>query len=292
VCAGTALAVGAPAMFAVIPALVGPEELLNAISLNSVQLNLARTLGPVLAGVVYGAVGPAGCFGLNAAGFVVLTVVLSRIRMPRRPADAPPPVGRAMRDGLRYARAHPVIGPSLLLAAAMSLFGFPYLILLPALARDTLQLDVAGLGYLMTSVGAGAVLGGLGLAAAGDLPHKGLIGIATAFLFGATLAGFAVARSMHATIGVLFTLGVLQTLCMASINTTIQLAVDERMRGRIMSMMTMILFGLTTFGGLLLGTLADRIGVPAALAAGGVAIALTATTVLARAPVLQAATVR
>ena len=291
-CAGTALAIGGPAMFAVIPTLVGPEELLNAISLNSVQMNLARTLGPVLAGVVYGRVGPAACFGFNAAGFVVLTLVLSRIRMPQQPTDAPAPVGRAMRDGLRYARTHPVIGPALFLSAAVSLFGFPYLVLLPALARDTLHLEVSGLGYLMTTVGAGAVLAGLGLAAAGDLPHKGLIGIATAFLFGATLAAFGIVRSMHATMAVLFTLGVLQTLCMASINTTVQLAVDDRMRGRIMSMLTMILFGLTTLGGLLLGTLGDRIGVPGALAVGGVVIALAATGVLARAPVLQAAEVR
>src|SRR2546422_6390411 len=90
--AGTASALFAPAMQAVIPTLVEPGELLNAISLNSVQFNLARTLGPALAGLVYGRIGAAGCFALNAAGFVVLTLVLARVPMARRPAGTPPPV--------------------------------------------------------------------------------------------------------------------------------------------------------------------------------------------------------
>ena len=286
---GTALALHAPAMQAVLPTLVGSDELLNAISLNSVQFNLARTLGPALAGLVYGHVGAAGCFALNAVGFVVLTIVVSRIRIPRRPAVAPPPVAHALREGLAYARAHPVIGPSLFLAAMMSLFGFPYVILLPALARDALGLDASGLGYLMATVGAGAVLGGLGLSALGHASQRGTIAIGSALLFSAALAAFAVVRSLHGTMVLLFTMGVLQTVCVASISTTIQIAVADGMRGRIMSMMTVVLFGFTTVGGLLIGTLGDRIGVPRALAAGGVVVALAAATVFARAPALPRA---
>src|SRR5438034_9482244 len=170
--AGTASALFAPAMQAVIPSLVEPGELLNAISLNSVQFNLARMIGPALAGFAYGTIGPQGCFALNAAGFLVMILMLARVRLPRRPPGAPPPVGRALRDGLGYARRQPGIAPSLLLAAVMSVFGFPYIILLPALARDTLHIDATGLGYLMAAVGAGAVTGGLGLSAAGDLPDR------------------------------------------------------------------------------------------------------------------------
>src|SRR6266704_1345884 len=141
------------AMLAVVPSLVGPEELLNAISLNSVQFNLARTLGPAVAGTLYGRIGPAGCFAVNSAGFFFLTFVLAQISLPDRPVVAPPSIARALRDGLGYARRHTVIGPALLLAAVMSVFGFPYIILLPALARDTLGLDASGLGYLMAAVG-------------------------------------------------------------------------------------------------------------------------------------------
>jgi len=291
--AGTASALYAPAMQAMIPSLVGPAELLDAISLNAVQFNLARTLGPAIAGLVYGTIGAAGCFALNASGFLVLTLLLARIRLPRRPVGAPPSVARALAEGLGYARAHPVIGPALLLTAVMSLFGFPYIILLPALARDALGLTQAsGLGYLMAAVGAGAVVGGLGLALAGDLPRKGLVAAASAIAFGAVLAAFAVVRSVQGTALLLFTMGILQTACVASLNTTIQLAVHDGMRGRVMSMMTVFLFGFATVGGLLVGALGDRIGVPSALAGGGVVIMLAAAALLVRAPDLLAAFAR
>jgi predicted MFS family arabinose efflux permease len=287
--AGTASALWGPSMQAVIPTLVAPEQLLNAISLNSVQFNLARTLGPAIAGTVYARIGPAGCFLLNSAGFVVLTAALARVHLPHRPAAAPPPIGRALRDGLGYARRHAVIGPALLLSAVMSVFGFPYIILLPALARDALGLDASGLGYLMASVGAGAVSGGLSLSAAGNLPRKGLVAGVSALLFGAVLAAFAVVRTVPGVAILLFVMGILQTICVASLNTTIQMVVHDGMRGRVMSMVTVILFGFATTGSLLIGLLGDRIGVALALSAGGVVIMVAAVGVLLRATELLAA---
>jgi MFS family permease len=280
--AGAASALFGPAMQAVIPSLVAPAELLNAISLNSVQFNLARTVGPALAGLAYGPIGPAGCFALNSAGFLVMVLMIARVRIPRGAPVAAPPVGRALRDGIRYARTHPVIGPSLLLAAVMSIFGFPYIILLPALARDTLGLDASGLGWLMASVGAGAVVGGLGLSAAGDLPRKDLVAMASAMGFGGALAGLDVVRGARAIALLLFVMGVLQTTCVASINTTIQLTVHDGMRGRVMSMMTVILFGFATTGALLIGSVGDRIGVVHTLAGGGAVIVLAAIVVMGR----------
>jgi MFS family permease len=280
--AGAANALFGPAMQAVIPSIVGPTELLNAISLNSVQFNLARTVGPALAGLAYGPLGPAGCFALNAAGFLVMVLMIARVRMPRHQTISAPPVWRALRDALAYARAHAVIGPALLLATVMSVFGFPYIILLPALARDGLGLGASGLGYLLASVGAGAVVGGLALSAAGNVARKDLAAMGSALAFGLTLAAFAVVRSPHGTAALLFVMGVLQTVCVASINTTIQMAVHDGMRGRVMSMMTVILFGLVTVGALLVGLVSDRIGVAAALAIGGVVIAVVASLLLAR----------
>ncbi len=295
--AGTASALFAPAMQAVIPSLVEPGELLNAISLNSVQFNLARTIGPALAGFAYGTIGPQGCFALNAAGFLAMILMIARVRLPRRPPGASPPVGRALRDGLGYARRHPVIAPSLVLVAVMSVFGFPYIILLPALARDTLHLDATGLGYLMAAIGAGAVTSGLagavtsglGLSAVGDLPRKDLAAGGCAIAFGLALCGMALVHTMPATMLLLFVMGVLQTVAVASLNTTIQTVVHDGMRGRVMSMMTVILFGFTTVGALGIGFVGDRIGVPRALAGGGVVIALVATAVLAYAPALGGA---
>jgi MFS family permease len=285
--AGTAAALFGPAMQAVIPSLVEPSELLHAVSLNSVQFNLARTVGPALAGVAYGVVGPAGCFAMNAAGLVVMTVMIARIRLPRRPAGAPPPMLRALRDGVRYVGRHTVIAPALLLAAVMSLFGFPYIILLPAIARDVLHLGTAGLGWLMAAVGAGAVAGGLGLSA-GDPARRELVAAASALAFGAALVAFALVRSALGTGVLLFLLGVLQTVSVASINTTIQLTVHDGMRGRVMSMLTVILFGFATTGALFIGLLGDRIGVPHALAAGGAVIVVAAAVTLARVPATPA----
>jgi len=287
---GVATALYTPAMQAIIPALVEPGDLLNAVSLNAVQFNTARTVGPVLTALTYGAIGAAGCFTANAVTFLVLAALVARLRLPARPLAASPPVLLALCDGLGYARTHAVIGPALFLAAAMSLFGFPYVILLPALAREALHLEsAAGLGYLMAAVGVGAVVGGLGLSAAGDLRRKGLLATVSGLAFGLVLVAFAVVRTVGGTMVLLFTMGVLQTLCVASLNTSIQVAVDEGMRGRVMSMWTVILFGFATVGGLVIGALGDRIGMPLALAAGGALIVIAATSVLFRAPSLVGA---
>jgi predicted MFS family arabinose efflux permease len=261
------------------------------VSLNSVQFNLARAVGPALAGLAYGAIGPQGCFALNAAGFLVMTLLLARVRIPHRPPGTASPVLHALRESFRYVRHHAVIAPALLLAGAMSLFGFPYIVLLPALARDTLHLDATGLGFLMASVGAGAVVGGLGLSATGALPRRNLVPVVAAIVFGILLTLFAVVRSPRATALLLFCVGVVQTASVASLNTTIQLHVHDGMRGRVMSMMTVILFGFTTTGALLVGTVGDlpAVGVPGAIAAGGVVIALAGVAVLRRAPALTAA---
>jgi len=281
---GTAAAVYVPAMQSVIPSLVRSGDLMSAISLNSVQFNLARAVGPAIAGGLYGTIGPAGCFTINGGGFLVLTVALLTIRLPGRPSAPAPPIGRAVRDGLSYAYSHEIIGTAILLAGAMSLFGFPYIIMLPALARDTLGLDPAGLGYLMACMGGGAVVGGLLVAATGDRARRPGVASAGAILFGLAMSAFAVVRSPIGTGLLLVALGGLQTITVAALTTTVQATVFDGMRGRVMSMLTVVFFGFTTFGGLLVGLLADRIGVPAALAGGGGATMLAALGLAARRP--------
>ncbi len=267
---GTATALYTPAMHSSIPSLVEERDLLDAVTLNSVQFNLARAVGPAVAGLLYGAIGPAGCFAVNASGFLVLAVVVSRLRLPPRPAVVQPPMGRALREGLGYVRRHPVIGPAIFLAAAMSLFGFPYIIMMPALASNVLGLDATGLGWLMAAVGAGAVVGGLGLSLAGRFGRSPRVASAGSVLFGLCLLGFDVVRTPGSMATLLFLLGALQTVTIASMTTTIQLHVHDGMRGRVMSMVTVIFFGLATLGGVVAGAVGDRIGVPRALAAGGV----------------------
>jgi MFS family permease len=273
---GTATALYTPAMHSSIPSLVEERDLLDAVTLNSVQFNLARAVGPAVAGLLYGAVGPAGCFAVNASGFLVLAVVIARLRLPPRPAVVQPPMAYALREAMRYVRRHPVIGPAIFLAAVMSLFGFPYIIMMPALARDVLGLDATGLGWLMAAVGAGAVVGGLTLSLSGATGRSPRVTALGSVAFGLCLLAFAIVRTPATMASLLFVLGALQTVTIASMMTTIQLHVHDGMRGRVMSMITVIFFGFATLGGVIAGTIGDRIGVPRALAGGGAVTALAA----------------
>lgn len=277
---GTAMALYTPAMHTVVPTLVEPELLLNAISLNSVQFNIARAVGPAIAGLLYAPIGPAGCFAINACGFVGMAFVVTGLRIPARPAEAPPPMLRALREGVGYVRRHRVIGPAIFLAAVMSLFGFPYIILLPAVAHG-LGLDAQGLGWLMASVGGGAVVGGLAISWLGAGASGPRTSVRGAVAFGLVLSAFGVVASVRATMLVLFGLGALQTITIASMTTTIQHVVHDGMRGRVMSMVTVIFFGFSTAGGLVAGVIGDRLTVPIVLASGGVVTAAVAV-VLAR----------
>lgn len=267
---GTASAFYTPAMHALVPTLVGADELLSAVSLNAVQFNLARAVGPALAGLLYPRIGPAGCFAVNATGFLLLAAMLTRVPMPVRSVVSPPSLAHALGEAMRYVRAHALIAPALGLAAVLSFFGFPYIVLLPALARDTLHLDASGLGFLMASMGGGAVAGGLAVSWRGSRSSRpGLIATG-ATLFGLALLGFQMTRTPHATALLLATLGALQTVTISTLTASVQMAVDDGMRGRVMSMLAALFFGFSTLGGLVLGLLGDRIGVPHALALGGV----------------------
>jgi predicted MFS family arabinose efflux permease len=178
-------------------------------------------------------------------------------------------------------RRHPAIGPAMLLAAVMSLFGFPYIIMMPALASDVLRLDATGLGWLMAAVGAGAVTGGVALSVSGERGRSPSVTTVGSIVFGLAVLGFDRVRTPYSMATLLFVLGALQTITIASLTTTIQLHVHDGMRGRVMSMLTVIFFGFATLGGVIAGTVGDRIGVPRALAVGGAVTALSAV-ILAR----------
>lgn len=275
VATGTANAIYTPAMQSSIPSLVAESDLLEAVSLNSVQFNVARAAGPALGGLLYGVVGAAGCFAANASGFLLLAAIVSRLRLPARPAVVQP-LGRAMRDGLGYVRRHAVIGRAILLAAVMSLFGFPYVIMLPALASNVLHLDATGLGWLMAALGAGAAFGGLLLFFAGHGRDLRLMTALGSIAFGLCVLAFEVMRTTAGLTTLLFVLGALQTVTISAMTTTIQLHVHDTMRGRVMSMLTVVFFGFATFGGVVVGIIGDWVGVPRTLAAGGVVTTLAA----------------
>jgi predicted MFS family arabinose efflux permease len=277
---GTANALYVPTVHASIPTFVPTEQLLTAISLNSVNFNLARILGPALAGVAYGAIGATGCFALNAASFGVMAGAVSLLRIPPRQLPVRQSLARDVFDGFAYARRESAIRSMLILAAGVSFFGFPYIILMPAVARDVLGLGPDGLGFLLAMIGLGAVIGGLGLAsvAATASPR---IALAAAAAFAIALVGFTTTRTAAAAGATLVAVGLFQIVCIASINTTLQTTVVNEMRGRVMSMVSVSLFGISPLGAAVLGTVADWIGVQTTVACGGAAV-LTLTTTLYR----------
>jgi len=148
--------------------------------------------------------------------------------------------------------------------------------MMPALASNVLGLDATGLGWLMAAVGAGAVAGGLALSLVGQLGRSPRVTAVGSIAFGLCLLAFDRVRTPASMATLLFGLGALQTITIASLTTNIQLHVHDGMRGRVMSMITVIFFGFATLGGVIAGTIGDRIGVPRALAGGGVVTALAA----------------
>lgn len=268
-----------PVFQAILPSTVPPERLMTAISLNSISFNVARIIGPVIGGLVMTKLGVGWCFALNGAGFLVMFAAALALDMPPRKLVAQVRIGHALRAGIDYARRHPLIRALLVLCVTMSLFGFPYIVLMPAVARDVLHLDADGFTLLFSAVGTGAVVGGLSLAYAGDVHRKGLLVLACACAFGLLLIVLGNVTTFAAAAVLLAIAGFAMIVCIATLNTLIQVTVADEMRGRVMSMMTVSLFGLPTLGAWLLGSLGDRIGITHALSLGGGVVAVMAVTI-------------
>lgn len=276
---GTSTAFFMPVFQAVLPSTVPPAILMTAISLNSISFNVARIIGPIIGGFVMTRLGVGWCFALNGAGFLVMFAAALMLDMPPRQVATQPRIGHALRAGVDYARRHPLIRALLVLCITMSLFGFPYIVLMPAVARDVLHLEANGFTLLFSAVGAGAVTGGLTLAYLGDVKHKGLLVVSCSFIFGLLLIVLGNVTTFGAAAVLLAFVGFAMIICIASLNTLIQVTVADEMRARVMSMMTVSLFGLPTLGAWILGSLGDRIGITHALSIGGGVVALVALTI-------------
>jgi MFS family permease len=273
---GTGTALFMPVYQALIPSLVPSQQLMNAISLNSISFNAARVVGPLVAGFVMSWAGLGWCFALNAVGSFTMVALARALELPRREVGTRPPLGRMLRAGLDYARRHPVIRALLFLSVTMSLFGFPYIVLMAAFAHDVLGLEAKGFTMLFSAVGAGAVVGGVVLAWFGDVRRKGFLVVGSAAAFGVLLVVLGQTRSFVPAAATLAVLGFAMIVSVASLNTVLQLSVAEEMRARVMSMLTVALFGLPSIGAWMLGAIADRVGIPTAYALGGSAVAAVA----------------
>jgi MFS family permease len=260
-----------PARQSFIAEMVSRESLMNAIALNSAVFNAARVVGPAVAGLLVARYGVALAFLLNGLSFVAVVAALLRIRAEgaSRPREGAT-MGGDIREGVAYALRTPRVALILALLLPVSLFVMNFNVLVPLLARDVLHEEAHGFGLLMASLGTGSLLGAVGLALAGRARPRLRIIFVAAVVTTAATAAMTPVRSFHLAAAVLFVIGCSSIVFMTSCNTMLQMTVPDALRGRMMSLYTMVFAGVTPFGSLLIGTVAEHLGVPTAfLTAGG-----------------------
>ena len=250
---GTLLAVDNPARQAFVMEMVGPDRIVNAVSLNSVMILSARVAGPAVAGILIATVGVTPCFGLNAATFLYMLWALRgmderRLEQPPR-TDAREP-GR-VRAAIQHVRDTPELAMPLLLMAVVGTLGLNFQVVLPLLARLTFEGGASSYAILVSAMGVGSVIGALVTGARGKT-GMGVIA-ASALAFGGLAMAAAVMPSLASEIPVLALLGASAVTFAAAINSTIQLAVEPEMRGRVMALYSVVFLGSTPIGGPLVG---------------------------------------
>lgn len=264
-----------PARQAFVLEIVGSDDLRNAVSLNSVLVNAARAVGPAIAGAVIAAGGLGVCFLLNALSFVA--VVVSLIRLDIADLCPSPPAAREpgqLREGLRYVARNPDLLVPLLMMALVGCLTYEFQVVLPVLARDTFGGDASVYGFMTAAMGLGAVAGGLVVAARGRTGIPSLV--VASILFGLVVGAAAIAPTRWLAYAALVLVGAASVSFMAIGNSTLQLAADPRMRGRVMALWSVAFLGSTPIGGPILGVVVQQFGGRTGLALGAAACLVAA----------------
>ncbi|MDO8210636.1 MFS transporter [Conexibacter sp. CPCC 206217] len=247
--------------------MVGSDNLRNAVSLNSVFVNAARSVGPAVGGLLIATVGTGVCFLFNAASFVA--VVSSLLRLDRSALRPSPPAPRArgqLREGLRYVARTPELGIPLLMMALAGMLAYEFQVSLPVMAKEALESGSAGFGFMTASMGIGAVVGGLLVAARG---HTGLrpMTLAAGGL-GVTMLFAAMAPTLVIELIALALVGGTSIAFMSTGNATLQLGADPSMRGRVMALWFVAFQGSTPIGAPIVGWAMASLGARAGLGIG------------------------
>ena len=265
-----------PARQALVIHLTSKEDLINAISLNSATFNLARIVGPAVAGLVVAAVGEGMCFLLNGVSFLAVIGCLLAMRMPPMAGETTGSPLEHLLDGFRYAWREVEVRRVLGLMAASTLASMPVLVLAPFFADDIFHRGSRALGFLMGAMGIGAVAGTLALARTTRLTRLPRVMTIAGLGMGVTYLLFAFSPSFYLSLAVMPLIGYALMSQMASANTSVQTLISESYRGRVMALYSMTVVGLGPFGSLASGALAGRFGPRAAVAIGGVAALVAA----------------
>jgi MFS family permease len=298
---GIVTGVAIPAWQSFVAELVPRNALLNAVALNSAQFNASRAVGFMLGGLALYSVGPGLSFFVNGLSFLAVLGALAAIR-PRRPSSAAAaaaaavdggglaeaPVPATFRLGLAYVRQHPGLQLAVFTCGVVMFLGGPVIQLAPVFARDTFGVDERAYGFLAAALGVGAVAGSVVLGAYGDGVRRSRLAIASIVVYGLAVLGMAVTPTYAGGVVAMACIGVAYLAVASVLNTAIQLAVDERFRGRVIALYVMVFTGAYPLGTLLQGLATDRFGVRVVVGVAGAAL-LGYAALLAARPLTAAA---
>lgn len=271
-----------PARLSFVREMVAAEEVRNAVSLNAVLMNAARSIGPGIGGVLIATSGVAACFLANAVSFLAAIIAyLSMNRALLHRGTPTPRAPRQLRDGFSYVRRTPVLLVPLTMMAIIGTLTFEFAVTLPALATQTFDGDASSIGLLTSAMGVGAIVGGLTSATQTRVSPGTLVGSALGFSIGVLLT--AIAPNIALASLALVIVGIASAWFMAAGNTTLQLHSNPQMRGRVMALWSVAFIGSTPIGGPIVGFIAEQANARWALGVGAVAAAVAALIgVLAR----------
>jgi MFS family permease len=287
-CLGVVNAFDIPARQAFLVEMVGRDDLMNAIALNSSMVNGARVVGPAVAGLLVAAIGEGWCFLLNGLSYIAVIAGLLLMHVPPKPrADATRSAWRDTMAGFAFVGRTAPVKALLVLLGVVSFAGMPYSVLMPVFAESILHGGARGLGLLMGASGLGALGGALSLVRRGGVRGLGRWVATACASFGVALVAFSLSRSFWLSALLLIPVGGSMMVQMASSNTLIQAMVPDALRGRVMAVYSMMFMGMAPFGALWAGWVAERIGAPETVAFGGLVCLGAAAIFALRLPALR-----
>ncbi len=266
---GTAQSFGGPAYQALIPGLVSKEDLPNAIALNSIQFNLARVIGPVLAGIALEHLGATWCFALNGVSFIAVITSLLLLRISFRPAKTSESLLTSMQEGFVFIRDQSAMVGLVVLAFCMTGLAFPMITFLPVFAKNVFHGGPSTYTYLLIASGLGSVTGALMVAAMGTIQKKGRVALVMLVLLGTGIAAFSLSRYITLSCLFLFITGASLMGAFAMISSLVQLITSNEMRGRVMSVYNVAFRGGMPIGSLITGWLVPLFSAPVVISVNG-----------------------
>jgi predicted MFS family arabinose efflux permease len=269
---GLAQSQSAPTYQAVITSLVPPQQIPTAVALNSLQFNLSRLVGPMIAGLLLARAGTLACLVVNVLSFAAVIVAVARTRMPMAAPGSTETLANSLRTGLRHVREHRVLAALTILGAVGSLLAFPLITYLPVLAGDVLRTGAAGYSLLLSSFGGGAILGALATAHRGHVPGRGRILLRALMVYSLCGAGAMAVRHQAACMLLLFLAGAAMVTAFSTLNSLVQENAAPEVKGRVLSIYGVAFRGGGPVGAVLAGLAVRDLGVPWVI--GGYSMAL------------------